>query len=61
MGIDGNIVCDGVFPSMVGTHDGIPIVKGPIELCENRLEEPIPPMGVALDDGLTPSIPIVIK
>ena len=61
MGIDGNISCDSALTNIMGAHEGIPKVMGPIELYENRLEEPIPPIGLLCDVGLTTIVVVGIK
>jgi hypothetical protein len=61
MGIDGHIVFDGALSSMVGAHGSIPKVKGSMELYDNRLEDPVPPIDVVFDVGLTPTILVGIK
>ena len=45
----------------MGVHGGIPKVKEPVELYENKLKELVPPMYVALDVILIPNIMVGIK
>lgn len=50
-----------MLPNIVGVHGGIPKVKGLAELCENRLNEPIPPTNFSLDVVLISNISVGIK
>ena len=59
--MDTKMVCASIISSIMGDHGGIPKAKRQVELYENKLEEPTPPMGVILDVGLTPIVPVGIK
>lgn len=61
MGINGNMVYDGALLDIVGVHRGISKVNGLVKLCENSLEELVPPISITYDVGLTPTIAVGIK
>lgn len=60
-GINGIMGCKYILVDVVGVHDGIPMVKGLVYLCVNRLEEPVPPIVVIFKVVLTPSVLVGIK